>query len=114
MPTYANSAHAPKNTTPAEASERITQLQYFLQPSLRTSENSVSSELRRITLPRALLKRRGRRSGRRLELGEAAPFWFDYSAVASSGAFEECAFRLSSATPKASSSKLDSCAMFHT
>src|SRR5215212_8565443 len=45
---------------------------------------------------------------------DAAPFWFGYSTVASLGAFEEWALRLSSATRKASSSSLDSWAMFHT
>src|SRR5215213_6687997 len=45
---------------------------------------------------------------------DAAPFRFGYSAVASLGALEECAFRLSSATRKASSSSLASWAMFHT
>ena len=44
----------------------------------------------------------------------AAPFWFGYSAVASLGAVEEWALRLSSATRKASSSNLASWAMFHT
>src|SRR5215212_5055418 len=38
---------------------------------------------------------------------DAAPFWFGYSTVASLGASEEWALRLSSATRRASSSSLD-------
>ena len=60
-------------------------------------------------------KEEGHKSGAASSLNQdAAPFRFGYSAVASLGASEEWAFRLSSATRRASSSKLDSWAMFHT
>src|SRR5829696_5333450 len=90
-------------------------------------------EVRRISLPRTWVNRgkkkeperdasehqkrarqttKGAGGGGGVLTQDAASFWFGYSAVASLGA-SEWAFRLSSATSKASSSKLASRVMFH-
>src|SRR5829696_9663440 len=93
-------------------------------------------EVRRISLPRTWVNRgkkkeperdasehqkrarqttKGAGGGGGVLTQDAASFWFGYSSTAASlGAFDEWAFRLSSATSKASSSKLASWVMFHT
>src|SRR5215203_2387762 len=78
-----------------------------------------TGELRSTLLLRTRVNKDLKSSGWRLGLGRCPLLRCIYSAglysvVAPLGVFEEWAFRLSSATPRASSSSFASCAMFHT